>query len=165
MMIRFAGVDAWLGPLRLCNPKGFVSVMPTSQPKVARNIYFRWGLCRHSAGRADTGPDRAPKTGYMIESMVSAAVRNIHGRYREQYEEGNRDVECDLSGGHGRLQDGVRGPAPRWPRKRAWAKKGKWSTLAKIALEKYFLMKMNGRQRPSSRRRFSMSLGFTGKRE
>ncbi|MBX3326569.1 MAG: hypothetical protein U0223_07895 [Nitrospira sp.] len=51
-------------------------------------------------------------------------------------------MECVLSRRYGGYGDGVCGTVPDGPHKVTWAKKGKWVHPAKIALEKYFLMKM-----------------------
>ena len=39
--------------------------------------FFGWGLCCHSPVEVTPVPTGAPKTGYMIESMVTAIVENI----------------------------------------------------------------------------------------
>ena len=51
------------------------------------------------------------------------------------------------------------------PRNVTWARKGKWVYLAKIALEKYFLMKIkNGVSEPFFERAILNAMGI-GKRE
>jgi sulfide:quinone oxidoreductase len=87
-------------------------------------------------------PTGAPKTGYMIESMVSAICENI---------------SADLTGNAATAQAtwnaicladfGDTGAAfvalPQIPpRNVTWTKMGKWVHLAKIAFEKYFLRKV-----------------------
>jgi sulfide:quinone oxidoreductase len=86
-------------------------------------------------------PTGAPKTGYMIESMVTAIAHNIHdelhGRRRHRAT-WNAICLADLG------DDGVAFVAlPQIPpRNVTWAKQGKWVHLAKIAFEKYFMRKM-----------------------
>jgi len=87
-------------------------------------------------------PTGAPKTGYMIESMVSAAVHNIKADIEDdpKRETATWNAICLADMG----DTGVAFVAlPQMaPRNVTWAKKGKWVHLAKIALEKYFLRKM-----------------------
>jgi sulfide:quinone oxidoreductase len=70
-----------------------------------------------------------------------------------------------LSRGYGRYGDGLRGTAADGPRNVTWARKGKWVHLAKIALEKYFLMKMKkGVSEPFFEKAILHGMGIT-KRE
>ena len=87
-------------------------------------------------------PTGAPKTGYMIESMVTAIVQNIAAELKG--EEGSTLATWNAIC----LADmGDTGAAfvalPLFPpRNLAWIKKGKWVHMAKIAFEKYFIRKM-----------------------
>ena len=87
-------------------------------------------------------PTGAPKTGFMIESMVTAVAHNI------QAELAGRPVTAEATWNAICLADmGDTGAAfvalPQIPpRNVTWAKVGKWVHLAKVAFEKYFLMKM-----------------------
>ena len=84
----------------------------------------------------------APKTGYMIESMVSAICENITADIQ------GKPVEARATWNAICLADfGDTGAAfvalPQIPpRNVTWAKMGKWVHLAKIAFEKYFLRKV-----------------------
>src|SRR5574341_2343977 len=75
----FAGVDAVAATPGLCNPKGFVTVDAYQANPTHRNIYAV-GFCVAIPPVEQTPvPTGAPKTGYMIESMVAAADhRNRH---------------------------------------------------------------------------------------
>ncbi|MCB1757784.1 MAG: FAD-dependent oxidoreductase, partial [Gammaproteobacteria bacterium] len=73
----FKGVDAVANVPELCNPRGFVLIDEHQRSKRYPNI-FSAGVCVAippvEATPVATG---APKTGYMIESMVSAICENI----------------------------------------------------------------------------------------
>ena len=66
----FAGVDAVAATPGLCNPKGFVNIDPYQANPTHKNIYAV-GVCVAIPPVEQTPvPTGAPKTGYMIESMV-----------------------------------------------------------------------------------------------
>jgi NADPH-dependent 2,4-dienoyl-CoA reductase/sulfur reductase-like enzyme len=73
----FKGVDAVAAVPGLCNPRGFVLIDKHQRSPKHKNI-FSVGVCVAippvEATPVATG---APKTGYMIESMVSATAANI----------------------------------------------------------------------------------------
>lgn len=74
----FAGVDAVASTAGLCNPKGFVNIDAYQANPKYKNIYSV-GVCVAIPPVEVTPiPTGAPKTGYMIESMVTATVANIH---------------------------------------------------------------------------------------
>jgi NADPH-dependent 2,4-dienoyl-CoA reductase/sulfur reductase-like enzyme len=73
----FKGVDAVAAVPELCNPRGFVLIDATQRSKKYPNI-FSAGVCvAIPPVEATPVPTGAPKTGYMIESMVSAICENI----------------------------------------------------------------------------------------
>jgi sulfide:quinone oxidoreductase len=62
---------------RLCNPRGFVLIDEHQRSKAYKNI-FSAGVCVAIPPVEVTPvPTGAPKTGYMIETMVTAIVHNI----------------------------------------------------------------------------------------
>ena len=142
MLPAFRGVEAVAAVPRLCNPRGFVLIDEFQRSKAYRNI-FSAGVCvAIPPVEATPVPTGAPKTGYMIETMISAITHNI---------------VADLTGGTPDatatwnaicLADmGDTGAAfvalPQIPpRNVSWFRKGKWVHLGKIAFEKYFLNKM-----------------------
>jgi sulfide:quinone oxidoreductase len=68
----FVGVDVVAGVPGLCNPRGFVIIDEHQRSPKYRNI-FSSGVCIAIPPVEVTPvPTGAPKTGYMIESMVSA---------------------------------------------------------------------------------------------
>ncbi len=138
----FKGVDAVAQVPELCNPRGFVLVDAQQRSKKYRNI-FSAGVCIAIPPVEPTPvPTGAPKTGYMIESMVSAIAENIRAELagRIATVEATWNAIC--------LADfGNRGAAfvalPQIPpRNVTWAREGKWVHLAKVAFEKYFLRKV-----------------------
>lgn len=138
----FKGVPAVASVEGLCNPRGFVIVDKHQRsPKYPR--IFAAGVCVAIAPAEVTPvPTGAPKTGFMIESMVTTIVRNIQAELagRPADVEGTWNAVCLADMG----DSGVAFVAlPQFPpRNVTWAKKGKWVHLAKLAFEKYFLYKM-----------------------
>ena len=142
MLPAFRGVDCVAQVGGLCNPRGFVIVDEFQRSPKYHNIYAA-GVCIAIPPVEPTPvPTGAPKTGYMIESMVTAIVHNIRAVID------GRDITSRATWNAICLADmGDTGAAfvalPQIPpRNVAWMKKGKWVHLAKIAFEKYFLRKM-----------------------
>ncbi len=158
----FAGVDAVAKTAGLCNPKGFVTIDPFQANPTYKNIYAV-GVCVAIAPvEATAVPTGAPKTGYMIESMVSAAVHNIKADIENnpKRETATWNAICLADMG----DTGIAFVAlPQMaPRNLNWSKKGKWVHLAKIGLEKYFLAKMKrGITEPFFEKAILSSFGIT----
>ena len=142
MLPAFKGVDAVAAVPNLCNPRGFVLIDEHQRSKAYKNI-FSAGVCVAippvEATPVATG---APKTGYMIETMVTAIVKNIAD------ELAGKEVSAKATWNAICLADlGDTGAAfvalPQIPPRNVnWFKKGKWVHYAKIAFEKYFMRKM-----------------------
>jgi len=138
----FKGVTAVANVPGLCNPRGFVLV-DKHQRSVKYPHIFSAGVCVAIAPIEVTPvPTGAPKTGFMIESMVTTIVKNIEAELsgKPADVEGTWNAVCLADMG----DEGVAFVAlPQIPpRNVTWAKKGRWVHLAKIAFEKYFLYKM-----------------------
>ncbi|MBI5827405.1 MAG: NAD(P)/FAD-dependent oxidoreductase [Deltaproteobacteria bacterium] len=138
----FKGVDAVAGVEGLCNPKGFVMVDAHQRSPRYPNIYSV-GVCIAIAPPEATPlPVGVPKTGFMIESMVAAAVQNIKASIKGEpvCAKATWNAICLADMG----DTGVAFVAiPQMPpRDVTWAKKGRWVHLAKVGFEKYFLRKM-----------------------
>jgi sulfide:quinone oxidoreductase len=120
----------------LCNSRGFVLIDEHQRSKAYRNIYSA-GVCVAIPPVEPTPlPVGAPKTGYMIESMVSAICENIVALPQTP------------------------------PRKVTWAWQGRWVHLAKIAFEKYFLRKVRtGSLTPVYEKYVLNALGIASLRE
>ncbi len=127
---------------KLCNPRGFVLIDEFQRSKAYKNI-FSAGVCVAIAPVEVTPVGSgAPKTGTMIETMVSAIAHNIAD------ELAGRPVTAQATWSAICLADmGATGAAfvalPQIPPRNVnWFKKGKWVHLAKIAFEKYFMHEM-----------------------
>ena len=138
----FKGVDAIAGIEGLTNPRDFVLIDEFQRNPKFNNIYSV-GVCVAippvSATPVATG---APKTGYMIESMVTATTHNIASAIagKEPTTQASWNAVCLADFGDGGVAFVALPQIP--PRNTNWASKGKWVHLAKIAFEKYFLHKV-----------------------
>jgi sulfide:quinone oxidoreductase len=138
----FKGVDAVAAVPELCNPRGFVLIDEYQRSKKYPDIYSAGVCVAIPPVEATPVPTGAPKTGYMIESMVSAICGNIIAQI------GGRPVAAQATWNAICLADfGDTGAAfvalPQIPpRNVTWTKVGKWVHLAKVAFEKYFLRKV-----------------------
>ena len=139
----FAGIDAVANVEGLCNPKGFVITDEFQRSPAFPNI-FSGGVCvAIPPVEATPVPTGTPKTGYMIETMMTAIAHNLKSIIIDN------DVPSTKGTWHAIcLADmGDTGAAfvamPQIPpRNVTWFKKGKWVHYAKIAFEKYFMRKM-----------------------
>lgn len=149
MLPSFKGVDAVSSVEGLCNPRGFVIIDEHQRSPRFRNI-FAAGVCVAIPPVEVTPvPTGAPKTGYMIESMVSAIVKNIAAELSGEpaVAKGTWNAICLADMGDTGAAFVALPQIP--PRNTNWIKKGKWVHLAKVAFEKYFLYKMkNGTSEP-----------------
>lgn len=142
MLPAFKGVEAVAGVEGLCNPRGFVFVDSHQRNPTYKNIYSAGVCIAIPPVEATPIPTGAPKTGYMIESMVTVIVQNIADELE------GRELSTNATWNAICLADmGDTGAAfvalPQIPpRNVAWFKKGKWVHMAKIAFEKYFIRKM-----------------------
>lgn len=138
----FKGVDAVFGIEGLTNPRGFVLIDEFQRNPKYKNIYAVGVCVAIPPVEVTPVPTGAPKTGYMIESMVSAAALNIRAALdgREPHAKATWNAVC--------LADfGDTGAAfvalPQIaPRNVNWFKEGRWVHVAKVAFEKYFIHKM-----------------------
>ena len=86
-------------------------------------------------------PVGVPKTGFMIESMVTATARNIGALLRGEEPKAEATWNA-VPRRFRRLGRRLRRRAADSPRNINWASEGMWVHLAKVAYEKYFLRKM-----------------------
>ncbi|MBK8163514.1 MAG: NAD(P)/FAD-dependent oxidoreductase [Gammaproteobacteria bacterium] len=138
----FKGVDAVARVEGLCNPRGFVIVDKHQRSPKYQNIYSA-GVCIAIPPVEQTPvPTGTPKTGYMIESMVTAIVHNIEEELtgRSPTHTGTWNAICLADMGDTGAAFVALPQIP--PRNVNWFKKGKWVHVAKIAFEKYFIRKM-----------------------
>jgi len=143
MLPAFKGVDAvvTVGE-NLVDPRGFVKVDQFQRNPTWRNIYSV-GVCIAippvEATPVATG---TPKTGYMIESMVSAVAQNIKhdlmGEPPESVASWNAFCLADM----GDIGAAFIALPQIPPRNVTWSAKGKWVHWAKAFFEKYFIWNM-----------------------
>ena len=161
MLPAFKGVDAVANVTELCNPRGFVKVDEYQRNPTHKNIYAA-GVCIAIPPVETTPiPTGTPKTGYMIESMVTAIVHNIANEVngKEPTEKGTWNAICLADFGDTGAAFVAMPQIP--PRNLTWFKTGKWVHAAKIAFEKYFLNKMKkGSSEPMFEKYILKSLGI-----
>jgi len=137
----FRGIAALRGIEGLVNPRGFVLVDKRQRNAKFANV-FAVGVCIAippvEATPVATG---VPKTGFMIESMVSAAAHNIRSLLdgKPATEQATWNAVCLADFGDKGVAFVAIPEIP--PRNVNWASEGKWVHTAKVAFEKYFLHK------------------------
>lgn len=144
MLPAFTGVDAVrnVGVEGLVNPRGFVLVDEHQRNKTFKNIYSV-GVCIAIPPVEKTPlPVGAPKTGYMIESMVTATAHNIADELagKEPSSVATWNALCLADFGDSGVAFLAMPQIP--PRNTTWSAEGKWVHLAKIGFEKYFMRKI-----------------------
>ncbi len=142
MLPSFKGVDAVANVEGLCNPRGFVIIDEHQRNPTYPNIYSAGVCVAIPPVEATPVPTGAPKTGYMIETMVTAIVENIKAELasQEPTQTATWNAICLADMGDTGAAFVALPQIP--PRNVNWFKKGKWVHLAKIAFEKYFIRKM-----------------------
>ena len=144
MLPAFRGVPALRGVEKLTNPRGFVLVDKHQCNPTFRNV-FAVGVC---VAIPPTGPTPVPvgvpKTGFMIESMVTATANNIGAllRGRPARTQATWNAVCLADFGDSGVAFVAQPQIP--PRNVNWAARGTWVHLAKVGFEKYFLRKIRG---------------------
>ena len=142
MLPAFRGIKPLIGIEGLVNPRGFVIVDKHQRNPKYQNI-FSVGVC---VAIPPTGPTPVPcgvpKTGFMIESMVTATAHNIAAllKGQEPDEVGSWNAVCLADFGDSGVAFVAQPQIP--PRNVNWSSSGKWVHLAKIGFEKYFLRKI-----------------------
>jgi sulfide:quinone oxidoreductase len=142
MLPGFRGVPAVRGIEKIANPRGFVMVDEFQRNPAFPNI-FAIGVCIAIPPVGPTPvPVGVPKTGFMIESMVTAAAVNIAAllRGKEVHAKPTWNAVCLADFGDGGVAFVAQPQLP--PRNVNWAASGAWVHLAKVAFEKYFLRKI-----------------------
>ncbi|WP_315739303.1 FAD/NAD(P)-binding oxidoreductase [Bradyrhizobium sp. SZCCHNR1093] len=142
MLPAFRGVGAVRGIDKLTNPRGFVVVDKHQRNPTFPNV-FAIGVCVAIPPIGPTPvPVGVPKTGFMIESMVTATALNIGAllRGQEPKAEPTWNAICLADFGDSGVAFLAQPQIP--PRNVNWSSKGEWVHYAKVAFEKYFLRKM-----------------------
>ncbi len=142
MLPAFKGVDGLMGIEGLVNPRGFVIVDEHQRNPKFKNVYSI-GVCIAIPPLEQTPvPTGTPKTGYMIESMVTATAHNIREELdgKEPSHNPTWNALCLADFGDSGVAFLAMPQIP--PRNVQWASEGRWVHLAKIAYEKYFMRKV-----------------------
>ena len=142
MLPAFKGVDAVFGIEGLTNPRGFILVDKHQRNPKYKNIYAVGVCVAIPPVEATPVPTGTPKTGYMIESMVTATVDNIHADLagKQGDTEATWNAMCLADFGDTGVVFVALPQIP--PRNVNWFAEGTWVHFAKIAFEKYFIRKM-----------------------
>jgi sulfide:quinone oxidoreductase len=138
----FRGVPAVRGIEGLTNPRGFILADKMQRNPAFPNV-FSIGVCVAIPPVGKTPlPVGVPKTGFMIESMVTATALNIGALLRGEAatHEPTWNAVCLADFGDGGVAFIAQPQIP--PRNVNWSGHGKWVHYAKVAFEKFFLMKL-----------------------
>jgi sulfide:quinone oxidoreductase len=142
MLPAFRGVGAVRGIEKLTNPRGFVIVDKHQRNPEYPNI-FAIGVCVAIAPVGATPvPVGVPKTGFMIESMVTATAMNIGSLLKGQAPAAQPTWNAICLADFGDTGVAFLAQPQIPPRNVNWSSKGEWVHLAKVAFEKYFLRKI-----------------------
>jgi len=142
MLPAFRGVQAVRGVEGLTNPRGFILVDKHQRNPTYPNV-MALGVC---VAIAPTGKTPlavgVPKTGFMIESMVTAIATNLGELVegRPATNEATWNAICLADFGDGGVAFIAQPQIP--PRNVNWSSSGGWVHLAKVGFEKYFLAKV-----------------------
>ncbi|MBS0380512.1 MAG: NAD(P)/FAD-dependent oxidoreductase [Proteobacteria bacterium] len=142
MLPAFRGVDAVAAVEGLCNPRGFVLVDENQRSRKYRNIYSAGVCIAIPPVEATPVPTGAPKTGYMIETMVTAIVQNIAADIAgvQATAKGTWNAICLADMGDTGAAFVALPQIP--PRNVNWFRKSRWVHWVKVGFEKYFIYKM-----------------------
>ena len=138
----FRGVAAVHGIEGLANPRGFILADKHQRNPAFPNVYSL-GVCVAIPPVGPTPvPVGVPKTGFMIESMVTAIAQNLKLELAGQppRHEATWNAVCLADFGDGGVAFVAQPQIP--PRNLNWSSSGKWVHLAKVGFEKYFLRKV-----------------------
>ena len=142
MLPAFKGVEAVFGIEGLTNPRGFILIDEHQRNPKYPNIYGVGVCVAIPPVEATPVPTGTPKTGYMIESMVTATAHNIQEALQGKAptHKATWNAVCLADFGDSGAAFVALPQIP--PRNVNWFSEGKWVHLAKIGFEKYFLYKM-----------------------
>jgi sulfide:quinone oxidoreductase len=142
MLPAFKGIDAVFGIEGLVNPRGFILIDQHQRNPKYPNVYAVGVAVAIPPVEATPVPTGAPKTGYMIESMVTATAHNIRAAIdgKAPTEKATWNAVCLADMGDTGIAFVALPQIP--PRNVNWFSEGKWVHVAKVAFEKYFIRKM-----------------------
>jgi NADH dehydrogenase, FAD-containing subunit len=142
MLPAFRGVAAVRGIEGLTNPRGFILADQYQRNPTFKEV-FSIGVCVAIPPVGKTPvPVGVPKTGFMIESMVTATAQNIASLVAGKAPKAipTWNAVCLADFGDGGVAFVAQPQIP--PRNVNWSSSGKWVHAAKVGFEKYFLHKI-----------------------
>jgi sulfide:quinone oxidoreductase len=142
MLPAFKGVEAVHGIEGLTNPRGFIAIDKYQRNPAFPNV-FAIGVCVAIPPVGKTPlPVGVPKTGFMIESMVTATAENIAALLKGEEPKAiaTWNAVCLADFGDEGIAFVAQPQIP--PRNVNWSAQGKWVHMAKVGFEKYFLRKI-----------------------
>jgi sulfide:quinone oxidoreductase len=142
IMPPFTGVDAVRAAPEMCNPRGFVLIDEHQRNPKYPNVYSAGVCVAIPPVEVTPVPTGAPKTGFMIESMVTAIATNIKAELDGEQPSAKATWNAICLADMGDTGAAFVALPQIPPRNVTWAKVGRWVHLAKVAFEKYFLSKM-----------------------
>jgi sulfide:quinone oxidoreductase len=161
MLPAFRGVPAVRDIDGLTNPRGFILV-DKHQRNPAFPEVFGIGVCVAIPPVGKTPvPVGVPKTGFMIESMVTATARNIERLIAGQQPDAQAtwNAVCLADFGDSGVAFVAQPQIP--PRNVNWSSSGRWVHTAKVGFEKFFLHKVRtGKPEPFYERLALQALGI-----
>ena len=161
MLPAFKGVDAVAAVEGLCNPRGFVLVDDHQRSKKYRNIYSAGVCIAIPPVEVTPVPTGAPKTGYMIETMVTAMVHNIAADIAGQPATAKATWNAICLADMGDTGAAFVALPQIPPRNVNWFRKSRWVHWVKIGFEKYFIYKMkSGNSEPLYEKYMLRALGI-----
>ncbi|WP_018277476.1 FAD/NAD(P)-binding oxidoreductase [Teredinibacter turnerae] len=142
MLPAFTGIDAVREVDGLVNPRGFILIDNHQRNPAHPNIWSVGVAVAIAPKKPTPVPTGVPKTGFMIESMVTATAHNIRAVLDGEApaKEATWAAVCLADMGDTGIAFVAIPQIP--PRNVNWMKSGKWVHLAKIGFEKYFLHKI-----------------------
>ncbi|KPF42490.1 NAD(P)/FAD-dependent oxidoreductase [Rhizobium sp. AAP43] len=161
MLPAFRGVAAVRDIEGLTNPRGFILADKHQQnPRFSNVFSVGVGVAIPPMGKTPV-PVGVPKTGFMIESMVTATAHNIAHLMegKAPNAQGTWNAVCLADFGDGGIAFVAQPQIP--PRNVNWSSSGKWVHAAKIGFEKYFLYKVKlGKSEPFYEKLALQALGI-----
>lgn len=154
----FRGVSAIRGIEGLTNPRGFVLIDKYQRNPTFPDIYGI-GVCVAIPPMGKTPlPVGVPKTGFMIESMVTATTRNIQRAIDglAPNAQATWNAVCLADFGDSGVAFVAQPQIP--PRNVNWSSSGRWVHAAKIGFEKYFLHKIRTGQPETFYEKFALKI-------
>jgi sulfide:quinone oxidoreductase len=162
MLPAFKGTDVVFGIEGLANPRGMLLIDEFQRNPKHPNVYGVGVCVAIPPVEATPVPTGAPKTGYMIESMVTATAHNIREVLdgKQPTHRATWNAVCLADMGDTGIAFVALPQIP--PRNVNWFAEGKWVHLAKIGFEKYFIRKMKkGTSEPFYEKSVMSMMGIT----